>query len=82
MTMISVLDNWLEPVITPDVARRLVALRADAATSARIEELGQKANEARLSPREQAEYESYIDANDFIAILQAKARKVLRQLGE
>ena len=79
MTMTSVLDQWLDPVITPDVAQRLVSLQADSTTKSRIETLGEKANEGQLSPAEQSEYEAYISANDFIAILQAKARRVLRQ---
>ena len=75
---ISVLDHWLEPVITPDVARRLLAVQTDPALEARIEELGARANEARLTESERSEYEQFVSDNDLIAILQAKARKVLR----
>ena len=75
----SVLEQYLKPVITPDVVRRLLAVPADPALTARVEELGAKANEARLTASEQSEYEQYISDNDFIAILQAKARKLLRQ---
>ncbi|MBU4398186.1 MAG: DUF896 domain-containing protein, partial [Planctomycetes bacterium] len=53
------LDRLLAPVtqcFTPEVAERLVALRADAETQARIEELAGKANEGELSPDELAEY--------------------------
>jgi hypothetical protein len=79
MEMTSVLDHWLEPVITPDVARRLVSLEPDQEVTKRVLELGEKANEGMLSPAERSEYEAYISANDFIAILQAKARQVLRR---
>jgi hypothetical protein len=79
MEMTSVLDHWLEPVITPDVARRLVSLEADQAFTERVLALGAKANEGTLSPAEQLEYEAYISANDVIAILQSKARQVLKR---
>ncbi len=51
METTSVLDTWLEPVITPDVARRLVALRASEEIQARVVELGEKANEGLLTPK-------------------------------
>jgi hypothetical protein len=79
MEMTSVLDTWLDPVITPDVARRLVALRASEELQARVIELGQKANEGLLTPKEREEYDAYISANDIVAILQAKARRVLKR---
>jgi hypothetical protein len=81
MEMKSVLDTWLDPVITPDVARHLVDLRASEALEARVLELGEKANEGALTPAEVSEYDAYISANEIIAILQAKARKVLKRQG-
>lgn len=75
-----VLDRVLDPFtdcLTPEVARRIVDLRADAATQARVDELASKANEGRLSDRERAEYEVYRSAFHFITILQAKARSLL-----
>jgi hypothetical protein len=77
MEMTSVLDHWLEPVITPDVARRLVALQADQALTNRVLELGEKASAGALTADERTEYDGYISANDFIAVLQSKARQVL-----
>ena len=74
------LDRLLAPVtqcFTPEVAERLVALRTDAETQSRIEELAEKANEGELSPEELAEYEDYVEAVDLIAILQSRARAVL-----
>lgn len=79
MTMTAVLDNWLDPVITTEVARNLVALKADDGLAARVLELGQKSNEGTLTATEQEEYDAYISANDIVAILQAKARQVLRR---
>jgi DNA-binding FadR family transcriptional regulator len=76
----AVLDRMLEPVgrcLTPEAARQLVALRAEPADQARIDELADRCTEGQLSAEERAEYEFYVAANNVIAILQAKARKVL-----
>ncbi|HUY89115.1 MAG TPA: hypothetical protein VMV10_10300 [Pirellulales bacterium] len=62
---------------TVDQARELVAFRGDDSLRARIDELAQKCNEGELSEEERAEYEGYARANQFIAVLQAKARKLL-----
>lgn len=62
---------------TIEHARALVAYRGDETIRARMEELAEKSNEGDLSDQERAEYEGYIQANDFIATLQAKARKLL-----
>ena len=75
-----VLDRVLDPFtqcLTPDVAQRIVNLRADAETQARVDELAEKANEGRLSPADAAEYNRYREAFHFVTILQAKARRLL-----
>ena len=74
------LDRMLEPVkdiLTHDVARGLAEMRADPQLQARIDELASKANAGRLTEAEQREYRDYVEAIDFIGILQAKARAVL-----
>ena len=76
----AILDRVLEPItdcLTPDVAAKLVALRADTQIQARVDELAEKANEGTLSPEERGEYERYREAFHFVTILQAKARKLL-----
>ena len=78
----SVLDRLLEPVtrcLTPESARALVELRADADAQTRIAELAEKCNEGRLTAEERREYETYVHVGNLIAILQAKARVLLRQ---
>jgi hypothetical protein len=75
----SVLDQLLAPVITPDVARKIIALKLDEETLRLLEELGDKANEGTLTADERETYEAYIEANDLIAIFQAKARRVLAE---
>ena len=70
----------LEPVadiLTPEVARGIVDMRADPQLQARLDELASKANDGQLTEAEQQEYEDYVDAIDFIGIFQAKARAVL-----
>jgi predicted RNA-binding protein associated with RNAse of E/G family len=78
-TTATVLSDILGPVITPDTARQIVALEANEATRARLDELGDKCNEGLLTPAERKEYEAYVTAIDVISILQAKARRVLRE---
>jgi len=78
----SILDRILEPLtecLTPEVARRVVAFRADEQTQQRLDELAERANEGLLSVAEQAEYRSYIEAIDLVSILQAKAQALLNK---
>jgi hypothetical protein len=73
-------DRGTDPILqffTVDQARGIVQYRGDAEMRQRIEALAAKANEGELTPQEQAEYEGYVRANKFMAILQAKARKLL-----
>jgi hypothetical protein len=75
----------LDPVarcLTEESARHLIALRADPVAQDRIEQLADASTDGRLSPEEQAEYEAYIAASGFIAILQSKARLLLKGQGE
>jgi hypothetical protein len=58
-------------------ARALVAYRGDDAIQARVEDLASRNTEGALTNQERAEYEGYVKANKFIAILQAKARKLI-----
>jgi hypothetical protein len=76
------LDRIFEPlgdVLNVDAAQRIVDWRADEATQARLDELADKCTEGSLTSAEREEYDAYIRAIDFIGILQAKARSVLRQ---
>jgi hypothetical protein len=74
------LDRLLDPVgraLTPEAAKRLIALRADAAAQGRIDELAERANEGILTTEERGEYESLIAAAGVVALLQTKARAIL-----
>lgn len=77
----TILDELLEPVgacLTPEVADRLMKLRAPASAQKRIEELARKSEEGELSKVEKEEYEALVSAGTFIAILQSKARRLLK----
>jgi hypothetical protein len=79
-----VLDRILDPVsacLTPEVARALVNLRADPVVQDRIGELAAKSNEGTLTPAERSQYETYVAAIDFVAVLQSKARALLAKSG-
>jgi hypothetical protein len=74
------LERLLDPIshcLTPEVARRLVELRADPVVQERLDTLAAKSTEGELSPDERAEYETYVRALDFISVLQAHARRLL-----
>jgi hypothetical protein len=79
-----ILDEILDPVgqcLTPDVAARIAALRADSDTEDRLDKLAEKNSEGILTSKEEVEYEAYVEALDVIAILQAKARNALKAAG-
>jgi len=80
MNAIQLLDRILDPVadaFSPEVARRILALRGDEEMQARIDELATKSNKGELSDEELAEYKSYVDVIDLISVLQAKAQQAL-----
>lgn len=62
----------------PDVARALVGLRADPALQSRMDELAGKCNEGQPTPEEHEAYETGIRFANYLAILQAKARGLLK----
>ena len=75
------LDRLVEPMVrtfTPEVAKALIRLRADPELQARMAELAEKCNEGRLTSEEREEYETSIRFANYLAILQAKARRLLK----
>ena len=65
-------------IVLQDKAEAVVNFRPDPALQDRIEALAAKSTEGELSVAERAEYEGYVRANKFIAILQRQARQLLR----
>lgn len=75
-------DRGTDPIlkfITAEQAQQILQFHGDELMQCQIEELAKKANEGELTNEELAEYEGYIRANKFWAIIQAKARKLLDQ---
>jgi hypothetical protein len=82
MSASTYLDQLLDPLtdaFSPEVARRIVDLRASPEVEAHVAQLADKANAGIATPDEEAEYKDFVDAVDIIGILQAKARKALMQ---
>jgi hypothetical protein len=79
------LERILEPLtssLNEEAAQKLLALKADRKTQARVTKLADKCTEDELTPEERREYEMYLMANHFIAILKAKARTLLARKGQ
>lgn len=82
MATATLLDKIFEPfgaVMTPETAARFVEMRADDDVQRRIDELADKCTEGELTDEERQEYDAYIQAIDFISIMQSKARQVLQR---
>ena len=69
-----------EDCLTPEIARRIVAIRAPEDLSDRIQELADKNSANALSGSERQEYEDIAAVSTRLAILQAKARALLGKL--
>jgi len=72
----SALARLLHPLsrtLSAELASALVHLQADDATQARYEELAAKCNEGQLTPAEQSELDSLVEANTVLGILKAEA---------
>ena len=79
---VPILNRLFDPlgkILTPEVARKLVNYRFNANDQARINKLARKCDDGRLTEVERRKYETYVQTIDFIAILQAKARAILKR---
>jgi hypothetical protein len=80
MSTTEILEHVLDPFVdclTPEAARKIIALRADADAQERLDQLADRANDGTLTPDEQAEYEKYRAIFHLITLLQSKARLLL-----
>ena len=77
VTAMDRLLDQLSGCLNAEAARRVVELKIDDETQARVAALGEKANEGIISPEELDEYKSYVEIDDVIAILKLKAKKLL-----
>ena len=75
-----VLDQLVAPLgdcLTPESARRLLALKGDPKLQALVDDLAERHSRGELTPEEQAEYRGYVYFDTFVAILKSKARQLL-----
>jgi len=75
-----VLDELVAPLgdcLTPESARRLLALKASAKLQARVTDLAERHGQGLLTPEEKAEYGEYVSYSTFVAILKSRARQLL-----
>ena len=63
--------------LTPESARRLLALKPDPDLIARADEMATRHTDGQLTPEETAEYGRYVPYATFIAILKSKVRQLL-----
>lgn len=64
---------------TSEVARRILEMRFSDEDIQRMHELGAKNQAERLSREEAEELDNFIKVGDLLAILQSKARKLLKK---
>ena len=77
----TILDQIIEPFaecLTPEAARKIVAIRANEELQGRVDALADKANAGTLKEIEQSEYDRYLAAFHFVTILQARARRFIQ----
>lgn len=60
--------------LPPEVARFFLDITFTDAEQQRIAELSEKANEGELSPEERDELDTFLLLNDFLIIMQSKAK--------
>jgi hypothetical protein len=79
-TEMTAFERGVDPVVKlvlPPHAEQLVSFQPDPQLLERIEELAEKSTEGELTPAEREEYAGYVRANNFVAILQRQARRLL-----
>ncbi len=80
MSTTEILEQVLDPFVeclTPESARKIVALRATPAAQSRLDQLADRANEGQLTADERSEYEKFRATFHMITLLQSKARQFL-----
>ena len=76
----SVLDRRHDPLsrcLDAGSAKRVCELSIDPIVQARVDALAERANEGLLTPEERAEYEVYINFDDFLSIFKMKTKRHL-----
>ena len=71
----------LSRCLDAESAGRVVDFEIDPETQARVGILAKRANEGLLTADERAEYEAFVNLDDFLSVLQLKARRQLQTNG-
>jgi hypothetical protein len=77
-------EKGIEPlmrIVFPEKLDEVLAYRPDEQLQQRIDELASKCNEGELSDPEREEYEGYVRANKFLAILRRQALRLTKSKG-
>ena len=77
---IAAFDRGIRPllqIVLPEKVNAVLRLRPDRRLQARIEILASRSTEGQLTKSERAEYEGYVRANKFVAILRRQARQLV-----
>ena len=77
-SLLSQIVDLISDGISLEAARRIVAIRADEVTQAKLDSLADKANLGILTESEKADYDRVLVAIHFVSLLQARARSLLR----
>jgi hypothetical protein len=74
-----VLERLVGPLgdcLTPESARRLLALKSDSKLQALVDDSATRHTEGKLTAAEESDYGRYVSCATFIAILKSKARQL------
>ena len=77
----TVLERVIQPEngdLSPELARQVLRFDFPPSDHARYEDLSTRANEGKLTEMERVELEEYLDVNDLLTVLKAKAKASLR----
>jgi hypothetical protein len=69
-----------ERELTPDAARYLLSMRLPSSDEDRVNELSAKARAGSLTEVESQELDSYLHIGSLLAVMQSKARQLLKHL--
>ena len=78
----TVLERVIQPdagELSPELARRILAFDFPPPDHARYEALCAKASDGTLNEQERTDLEEYLDVNDFLTVIKAKAKSSLRR---
>jgi len=81
ITRSTILEHVIDPRrgdLPTELAQYILSLDFPPTDHARYAELAARAQEGRLSPEQQADLDDFLNVNDFLTIVRAKARASLK----